>query len=137
MKKDEAINLIKSFFTSREFPLDGFNEQNNYFQAMFDEEIVAFSFREDKLICSVLIYEFLRNVKPKVLAEIENGAKIETRGKIKYEEEKQTLYIYKEFTDVIDYKQFIFNMNLLIDAAKNWSNEVLDRIATKAFNHDE
>lgn len=137
MQKEEAINLIKAFFTSKDFPLNGFNSENNYFQAMIDEEIVAFNFRDEILTCSALIYEFQRPPKTKVLAEIETEADLEKRGKIKYEEENRTLYISKEFAKVIEEEDFINKMNLLIDASKNWSNEVLDRVASKAFHPEE
>lgn len=137
MKKEEAINLIKAFFTSRDFPLNSFNSENNHFQTMFDESIVAFNFRDDVLICSSLIYEFQRIPKAKVLAEIEAEANLEKRGTVKFEEENRTLYISKEFAEVIEEEDFINKINLLIDASKNWSNEVLDRVASKAFHPEE
>ena len=137
MKKEEAINLIKAFFTSKEFPLNSFNSENNYFQAMVDDSIVAFNFRDEMLICSSLIYEFQRPPKTKVLEEIEAEADLEKRGKVKFEEENRTLYISKEFAEVIEEEDFINKMNLLIDASKNWSNEVLDRVASKAFHPEE
>jgi hypothetical protein len=104
---------------------------------MFDEEIVAFNFRDEILTCSALIYEFQRPPKAKVLAEIEAEARLEKRGKIKYEEENRTLYITTQFAETIEEEDFINKVNLLIDASKNWSNEVLDRVASKAFHPEE
>ncbi|MCU0240337.1 MAG: hypothetical protein MUC29_12930 [Pyrinomonadaceae bacterium] len=137
MKKEEAINLIKAFFSNKEFSADDINEQNNFFQIMVDEQIIAFNFREDKLICSSLIYQFQREPKPKILVEIEAEAKIESRAKVKYEAENKTLYVSKEFAEVIDETEFIAELDNLMEISKNWSNEVLDRVASKAFHPKE
>lgn len=132
MHKHEAINLIKAFLAANEFPLDDFNEENNYFQTMVDEEIIAFNFRDEILTCSSLIYQFHKEPKPNILAAINSEAKAEIRGEIKYEADKKTLYIIQKFTENIDEAEFIESINTLAKASRDWRIEVLDRVAAKA-----
>jgi hypothetical protein len=131
MQKYEAINLIKTFLTANEFPLDDFNEDNNYFQTMVDEEIVAFNFRDEILTCSALIYQFSNTPKPRISIAIDEEAKAETRGEIKYEADNKTLYILQKFTESIEEAEFIESINTLAEAGKDWRIEVLDRVAAK------
>jgi hypothetical protein len=132
MQKEEAINLIKAFLAANEFPLDDFNEDNNYFQTMVDEEVMAFNFRDEILTCSALIYQFNKEPKPQISAAIDEEAQAETRGKIKYEADKKMLYILQSFTESIEEQEFIESINTLAEAGKNWRIEVLDRVAAKA-----
>ncbi len=132
MQKHEAINLIKTFLTANEFPLDDFNSDNNYFQTMVDEEIIAFNFCDEILTCSALIYQFHKDPKPQILTAIDEEAKAETRGEIKYEADNKTLYILQKFTESIDEAEFIESINTLAEAGKDWRIEVLDRVANKA-----
>jgi hypothetical protein len=132
MQKHEAINLIKAFLAANEFPLDDFNEDNNYFQTMIDEEIIAFNFRDEVLTCSALIYQFHKEPKPNISAAIDEEAQAETRGEIKYEADNKTLYILQHFTESIDEQEFIESINTLAKAGKNWRIEILDRVAAKA-----
>jgi hypothetical protein len=132
MQKHEAINLIKAFLSANEFPLDDFNEDNNYFQSMVDEEIIAFNFRDEVLTCSALIYQFHKDPKPNISATIDEEANAETRGEIKYEVDNKTLYILQHFTESIEEQEFIESINTLAKAGKNWRIEILDRVAAKA-----
>jgi hypothetical protein len=132
MQKHEAINLIKTFLTANEFPLDDFNEDNNYFQTMVDEEIIAFNFRDEILTCSALIYQFHKEPKPRISTAIDEEAQSETRGEIKYEADNKILYILQKFTESIEEPEFIESINTLAKAGKNWRIEVLDRVANKA-----
>jgi hypothetical protein len=132
MQKNEAINLIKTFLTANEFPLDDFNEDNNYFQTMVDEEIIAFNFRDEVLTCSALIYQFQKPPKPNISTAIDEEAQSETRGEIKYEADNKTLYILQHFMESIDEQEFIESINTLAKAGRNWRIEVLDRVAAKA-----
>jgi hypothetical protein len=132
MQKYEAINLIKAFLSANEFPLDDFNEDNNYFQSMVDEEIIAFNFRDEVLTCSALIYQFHKDPKPNISATIDEEANAETRGEIKYEVDNKTLYILQHFTESIEEQEFIESINTLAEAGKDWRIEVLDRVAAKA-----
>jgi hypothetical protein len=131
MQKNEAINLIKTFLTANEFPLDDFNEDNNYFQTMVDEEIIAFNFRDEVLTCSALIYQFQKTPKPNISTAIDEEAKAETRGEIKYEADNKTLFILLKFSESIDEQEFIESINTLAKAGKNWRIEILDRVAAK------
>jgi hypothetical protein len=132
MHKHEAINLIKVFLEANEFPLDDFNDDNNYFQTMVDEEIIAFNFRDEILTCSTLIYQFHKEPKPRISTAIDEEAQSETRGEIKYEADNKTLYILQKFTESIEEAEFIESINTLAEAGKNWRIDVLDRVATKA-----
>ncbi len=131
MQKNEAINLIKTFLTANEFPLDDLNAENNYFQTMVDEEIIAFNFRDEVLTCSALIYQFQKQPKQNISTAIDEEAKAETRGEIKYEADNKTLYILQKFTENIEESEFIESINTLAKAGKNWRIEVLDRVAAK------
>jgi hypothetical protein len=131
MQKHEAINLIKAFLTANEFSLDDLNEDNNYFQTMVDEEIIAFNFRDDILTCSALIYQFHKEPKREILTGIDDEAKTETRGEIKYEPDKKTLCILQQFTENIEETEFIESINTLAEAGKDWRIEVLDRVVAK------
>jgi hypothetical protein len=132
MQKHEAINLIKTFLTANEFPLNDFNEDNNYFQTTVDEEIIAFNFRDKVLTCSALIYQFHKPPKPNILDAIDEEAQAETRGEIKYEADNKTLYILQQFTESIDEQEFVESINTLAKAGKDWRIEILDRVAAKA-----
>jgi hypothetical protein len=132
MQKHEAINLIKTFLTANEFPLNDFNEDNNYFQSMVDEEIIAFNFRDEILTCSSLIYQFHKEPKPNISAAIDEEAQFEIRGEIKYEADNKTLYLLQKFTESIEEAEFIESINTLAKAGKNWRIEVLDRVSAKA-----
>ncbi len=132
MQKHEAINLIKTFLTANEFPLDDFNKDNNYFQTMVDEEIIAFNFRDEVLTCSALIYQFQKPPKPNISTAIDEEAQAETRGEIKYEADNKTLFILLKFSENIEEAEFIESINTLAEAGKNWRIEVLDRVAAKA-----
>jgi hypothetical protein len=78
MQKQEALFLIKSFFSANEITPENFDENNNYFQAMIDEEILSFSFRDEILTCSALIYQFHKPPKPEISAAIFAEAQTET-----------------------------------------------------------
>jgi hypothetical protein len=134
MQKQEALFLIKSFFSANEITPENFDENNNYFQAMIDEEILSFSFRDEILTCSSLIYQFHKPPKPEISAAIFAEAQTETRGEIKYESGNKTLYLTRDFTETITDTEFIETINTLAEAGRNWRIEVLDRVAAKANN---
>ena len=131
MQKQEALILIKAFLSANEFSLDNFDENNNYFQTMVDEEILAFKFHDEILTCSSLIYQFHKLPKPEIMSAIETEAKAETRGEIKYEADNKTLFMTCEFAESIDEVEFIESINTLAEASRNWRIEILDRVATK------
>jgi hypothetical protein len=134
MQKQDALFLIKSFFSANEITPENFDENNNYFQAMIDEEILSFNFRNEVLTCSSLIYQFHKSPKPEISAAIFAEAQNESRGEVKYESGNKTLYILQTFTENIEEAEFIESINTLAEAGRNWRIEVLDRVAAKANN---
>lgn len=139
MDKKTAFNLIKVFLQTKEFPTENLEEENNYFQAMIDSAIVSFNYRkeEEVLVCSSLIYQFSNAPQAKVLEVIEEEAKLETRGAIKFQPENKTLYVSKTYEQAIDEITFISEIDSLIETSLEWSSEVLDRVASKAFHPEE
>lgn len=139
MKKEEALKLIRAFFEAHEMPASAVDNANTYFQMMLGTSIIAFNFREEtgELTASSLIYQFHDAPKPKVAKAIEAEAAKEKRAEIKYDAETKNLYAAKIYENPIKEAAFVKDVETITKTASDWSTEILDRIASQAFQPEK
>jgi hypothetical protein len=140
MTRDEAIRLIQTYFRSFGLQSPGLNEQNLGGAAFGDAEIYfEYQPEESALKCSALIYKFQIDPKAGVLEKLkEEELSADTGGgTIDYEPENRGLFLSRTYTEMVPPEEFTSDLERLLEASKVWSNEVLDRVASKIYHPEE
>jgi hypothetical protein len=101
-----------------------------------------FEWHEDTkaLECSALVYRFHEPPKPGVLETFQAEEKEGTDtggGTVDYEPENRGLFLSRTYTQVPDERAFAKDMKRLMKASLKWSEEVLDRVASRVFHPEE
>lgn len=137
MKKSEAKQQLETFFRKSGKQVSVF-EDANFAKAQFGEAFLGFEFDEEAnlLACRALIYRFRRTPQEKVLQAIyaeENGTN-NGGGRIVFDGEELTIYLKRDFAELIGDEQFHSQINQLATASLKWNGEILQRAAEKVFS---
>ncbi|HVG62639.1 MAG TPA: type III secretion system chaperone [Hyalangium sp.] len=138
MIRDEAQRLAQAFLAATENPNSpGLNPQGFGGVAVEGAQLYfEWHEQEQALECSALIHKFRDNPKPGVLEGFQQEEKAGTDtggGTVDYEPENKSLFLTRVYTQSIPQTAFIEDMKRLMRASLVWSNEVLDRVASKVF----
>jgi hypothetical protein len=101
-----------------------------------------FEWHEDTqaLEASALVYKFHDPPKPGVLETFQKEEQEGTDtggGTVTYEPENRGLYLSRTYKEVPDERTFGKDMKRLMKASLVWSQEVLDRVASRVFHPEE
>ncbi len=136
MTKDQAKTQIDNFFAKLgENEVSSF-EEKNFAKAMIGETIMGFVYNgEQSLKCQSLIYRFRKAPQETIMNAIEEESKNAPNGggEIALDEKNFTLVLQKEYQENVSDEDFYNDMQKLAKASLVWSNEVLNRVAEKAF----
>ncbi|WP_224362260.1 type III secretion system chaperone [Hyalangium versicolor] len=142
MTREGAQRLVQSFVRP-EGPLQspGLNAEGFGGLVMGGAQLY-FEWHEDTqaLECSALVYKFHEPPKPGVLETFQKEEKEGTDtggGTVSYEPENRGLYLSRTYTVVPDERTFAKEMKRLMKASLRWSDEVLDRVASRVFHPEE
>lgn len=141
LSRESAIQMIQAFGETYHLKTIGLNEKNlGGIEINLDR--VFFEYVPDQKILksSVLIYKFHQPPKPGLIETFQNEEKAGTDtggGTVEYQPENQGLFLTRIYKNYTDNSQFGKDIEKLMKAGKYWSNEVLDRVATKFFHPEE
>ena len=143
MTRDEANKLIASYAESLGGKVDPLN-QNNMAALTTGEADLFFTFHQSffpnkpaQLECSARVYRFRAEPKPELLAALkaEPGKGTSTGGgDVDYEEQNKGLFLTRMYSEVPAAEQFRQDMSALMQASKQWSTEVLQRVSQQVFH---
>jgi hypothetical protein len=142
MTREGAQRLVQSFVRAQGLlQSPGLNEQG-FGGISTGASQLYFEWHEDTqtLECSALIYKFHDPPKPGVLETFQAEEKEGTDtggGTVDYEPENRGLYLSRMYTQVPDERTFAKDMKRLVKASHKWSEEVLDRVASRVFHPEE
>ncbi|WP_224249180.1 hypothetical protein [Hyalangium gracile] len=142
MTREGAKRLVQSFVRPHgSLQSEGLNEEGFGGLIMGGAQLY-FEWHEDTqaLECSALVYKFHDPPKPGVLETFQAEEKEGTDtggGTVTYETENRGLYLSRTYTQVPDERAFGKDMKKLMKASLRWSDEVLDRVASRVFHPEE
>ena len=138
--RDDAVKMVQKYFESYGVVSSGLNK-NNLGGAAIGETQIYFEYEpvEGVLKCSALIYKFQVEPKTGILERFREEELITDTagGKIDYEPENRGLYLSRIYSEQVETEQLREDLDQLRQASKVWGQEVLDRVAVKAFHPEE
>ncbi|HEX5753580.1 MAG TPA: hypothetical protein VFZ09_45720 [Archangium sp.] len=137
MTRDEAQRLVQAFMKSLGQASEGLNPQGFGGAAVGNAQLY-FEYHADKqtLETSALIYKFRDAPKPGVLEGFRAEEKSGTDtggGAVDYETENNSLFLSRTYASVPSEAAFREDMKRLTQASLVWSDEVMDRVASRVF----
>ncbi|WP_224249182.1 hypothetical protein [Hyalangium gracile] len=140
MMRDEAQRLAQALLAATGNPdSPGLNPQGFGGVAVEGAQLYfEWHDKEQALECSALIYKFKDNPKPGIIEGFQQEEKAGTDtggGKVDYETENKSLFLSRTYTQAPPHTAFIEDMKKLMKASLKWSDEVLDRVASKVFKN--
>ena len=140
MMRDDAARMVQNYFESYGLVSPGLNK-NNFGGAAIGEREIYFEYDPlvNALKCSALIYKFQVEPKTGILEKFrEEELDTDTGGgKVDYEPENRGLYLSRIYSETVEPQQVRKDLDQLTRASKVWGQEVLDRVAAKAFHPEE
>lgn len=140
MMRDDAIAMVGKYLESYGLVGSGLNE-NDLAGAAIGENQIYFEYlpASEVLKCSALIYKF--QVEPKA-GIVEEFKAEETNtdtggGDVDYEPENRGLYLSRRYETPVVTPQLREELDQLLHASSVWGQEVLERVAAKAFPAEE
>ncbi|MDY7230701.1 type III secretion system chaperone [Hyalangium rubrum] len=138
MTRDEAQRLAQAFLAAAGEPNSvGLNPQGFGGVSVSNAQLYfEWHDKEQALECSALIHKFRENPKPGVLEGFQAEQKAGTDtggGTLDFEPENKSLFLSRTYTQAPAQPAFVDDMKKLMKASLTWSNEVLDRVASRAF----
>lgn len=136
MNIDDAKNQLEDFFTRLGEQKSSVFEENNSTKALVGDAIMGFVYKADEtLTCQSLIYRFRRSPQENIMNAIEEESKMAPKGggEIAFDDKNFTLVLQKDYREKVSGDDFFNDMQNLAQASLIWSNEVLSRVAEKAF----
>lgn len=136
MTRHEAKSQLDAFFEKLGNKDANLFEESNVARATIGEAFMGFVFNENKsLSCQSLIYRFRKMPKKAIMdaIESESTAALNGGGEIAFDEDNLSLILQKEYTDKVSNEQFYRDIQELAETSLIWSNEVLSRVAEKAY----
>ncbi len=92
--------------------------------------------KEQALECSALIHKFSNPPKPGIIEGFQAEQKAGTDtggGSVDFEKENNSLFLSRTYTQAPQQPMFLADMKQLMRASLVWSDEVLERVASKVF----
>jgi chromosome segregation and condensation protein ScpB len=137
MKIDEAKTQVGEFFIRLGEKQSSVFEEKNFAKAMIGDAIMGFVFKaeDETLSCQSLIYRFRKMPQTKIMDAIEEESKTSPKGggDIAFDDQNLTLVLQKDYQTIVSAEDFYNDMQNLAQTSLIWSNEVLSRVAEKAF----
>ena len=136
MTKNEARQQIEAFLAELGDGQASVFEEKNFTKAQLGDAIMGFVFSEDDILsCQALIYRFRKQPKEQVMDAIEAESESAPNGggEVAFDEENLTLLLQKDFSEKVPEESFYKDMQNLAEASLIWSNEVLTRVAERAY----
>lgn len=135
MKQSEAKQQLEAFFRKLGKQASFFDEKN-FAQARIGEAFIGFEYGEADGVLSAqaLIYRFRKPPRDEILDAVlaEETDANAGGGRIVFAGESLSLYLQKDFAEIVVDKQFYEQINRLARASLEWSGEILARVAEKA-----
>ncbi|ATB34235.1 hypothetical protein [Melittangium boletus] len=137
MTFEEAQRVVQAFMNSFKQPSEGLNAQG-FGGAVIGDGQLYFEYhgKTQRLETSALIHKFRDAPKPGVLEGFQAEEKAGTPtggGAVDYEVENKSLFLSRYYEQVPPQEAFQEDMKKLLAASAVWSDEVLDRVATRVF----
>jgi len=138
MIRDEAQRLAQALLAATGNPdSPGLNPQG-FGGVAIEGAQLYFEWRdkEQALECSALIHKFRDAPKPGILEGFQAEEKAGTDtggGTVDYEPENKSLFLSRTYTQAPPQSAFVEDMKRLMKASIVWSDEVVDRVASKVF----
>jgi len=133
--------MIQGYFKSHGLDSRGLNE-NNLGGAAVGEYQIYFEYQpaQPALKCSALVHKFHDEPKPGVIeafqAEEQAKAADTGGGWLEYEPANKGLYLSRTYTDGVSDEEFARDLGQLLKASEVYSDQVLDRVASKVFSQN-
>lgn len=140
MTREEASSLVVEFFKAYNTAHPGISEKG-FAAGMFGAAELFFSYqeRDGNLDCFALIYRFRNEPKVNVLTALERAShEYDTGGgELKYLTDNRSLFLKRVYSHTVSETQFINDTKRLAEASMLWASEVIERVATEAFQHED
>jgi len=142
MTREGAQRLVQIFVRPHgSLQSEGLN-QEGFGGLIMDGAQLYFEWHEDTqaLECSALVYKFHDPPRPGVFETFQKEEQEGTDtggGTVTYELENRGLYLSRTYKEVPDERTFAKDMKRLMKASLVWSDEVLDRVASRVFHPEE
>lgn len=142
MIREEAILILKKFFMMQHIDSPGLNDNNVGGASIGDLELYfEYIPKEEALNCSALIYSFKEEPKPGVIEgfkEEENFGRTGTGGGfVDYQPENKGLFLTRTYSEYVEDIDFLNDMEALLGASRDWTKDVLPRVAEKVFQNQD
>lgn len=141
LSREAAIQMIQGFGEAHHLKTIGLNEKNlGGIEINLDRVFFEYVPEQKTLKSSVLIYKFHQPPKPGLIEAFQKEEKAGTDtggGTVEYQPENQGLFLTRIYKNYTGRSQFGKDIEKLMNAGKYWSNEVLDRVASKFFHPEE
>lgn len=138
MTREEAQRLAQALLASTGNPdSPGLNPQG-FGGVAIDKAQLYFEWhdKEQALECSALIHKFSGSPKPGIIEGFQQEQKSGTDtggGTVDFETENKSLFLSRTYTQAPPQSSFIEDMKKLMKASIVWSDEVVERVATRVF----
>lgn len=138
MTRDEALRLARSYSEAQGIKNSPGLNDKNLGGVESGGQTLYYEYQPDgkRLECGALIYRFNKPPRDKVLEgfKAEEAAGTDTGGgSLHYEPQNHGLFLRRIYHSAVPAAQFNKDMDRLRKAAAIWADQVLDRVATKAF----
>lgn len=141
MSRDAAVRMIKGLLSTYKVPSAGLNDKN-LGGAEIEGRRVFFEYLPEKgtLRSLATVYCFRKPPKPGVLEGFKREAAGGTDtggGAVEYLADSKCLVLGRAYAQAVSDAQFTKDTQRLLQAAKTWNEEVVERVATKVFHPEE
>lgn len=140
MTREEASRLVVAFFKAYNTAHTGLNEKG-FAGGMFGAAELFFSHHEQdgNLDCLALVYRFRKEPEDNVLSLLEKASKEYDTGvgELEYSNDNRGLFLKRVYSNTVSETQFVNDMKRLSEASLSWASEVIERVATEAFQHED
>jgi hypothetical protein len=141
MSRDAAVKMIKGFLAAYKVQSTGLNEKN-LGGADIEGRRVFFEYQPEKntLRSLATVYCFRKPPKPGVIEGFKKEAEGGTDtggGTVEYVSDSRCLFLGRSYTQAVSDAQFTKDNQRLLLAAKIWSEQVVERVATKVFHPED
>ena len=139
MTRDEAKTLVQAYLLTHKQSSEGLNAQG-FGGAVIGDAQIYFEYhgKTSQLEVSALVYKFRDRPKPGVLEGFSAEEKAGTDtggGAVDYEPENKSLFLSRYYAEVPPVETFQQHLDQLMKASLHWSQEVLNRVASRVFKN--
>jgi hypothetical protein len=133
--------MIQGFFKSHGVDSPGLNE-SNLGGASIGEYQVYFEYEPANRIlkCSALVYRFRDEPKPGVIeafeAEAQGKPAAAGGGILEYRRANKSLFLTRSYSAGVPDEEFVEDLKRLLRASLVYGDQVLERVASKVFTHN-